>query len=209
MVSGIKLNKLIAEFIGTFTLTFAVLAGVNGLIEGVVTPVVAGFVLFLMVLAIGAISGSHINPAVTAALYSINKIDVKNAAAYIVVQLVAGIVAALSINTVLTHGAPVMLGAGGAWDNKILLAEAFGTAFFTFGIAAAVKNKLEGISQAALIGGSLTLGVLFAAASGSLGVLNPAVAAGLGVFNWSYVVGPIVGAVIGANIYTYFVANKK
>ena len=44
---------------------------------------------------------------------------------------------------------------------------------------------------------------------GSLGVLNPAVAAGLSVFTLSYVVGPIIGTVVGANASMYLVADKK
>jgi hypothetical protein len=39
-----------------------------------------------------------------------------------------------------------------------MLAELFGTAFFLFGIAAAIHNKLEDFTAAALIGGSLFWG---------------------------------------------------
>ena len=206
--SDINVNKLVAEFIGTFILTFAVLASINNFFGTVATSIVAGFALFLSVLAIGAVSGSHINPAVTVALYSIKKIDLTNAVMYIVVQLLGGLAAMVVMNGFLPDGMSV-LDAGEAWDGGTILAEAFGAGFFLFGIVAAIKNKLEGGSQAGLIGGALTLGIVFAAAGGSLGVLNPAVAAGLGVFNFSYVVGPIIGAVIGANLYMYFVADKK
>lgn len=208
-VLGIKVNKLVAEFVGTFALTFAVLASVNGFIGGMPTAVVAGFVLVLSVLAIGVVSGSHINPAVTAAFFSIGKINSKQAIAYIAVQLLAGLVALGLMDMVLGDTAVAMLDAGRSWDNGIVLAEAFGAAFFTFGIAAAVKGKLAGIEQATLIGGSLTLGIIFAVASGSLGVLNPAVAVGLGVFNWSYALAPIVGGIIGMNLYDFLIADKK
>lgn len=208
-VLDIKANKLVAEFVGTFALTFAVLASVNGFVNGVPTAVVAGFALVLSVLAIGVVSGSHINPAVTAALFSVGKIDAKNALGYVVVQLLAGVAALGLMNALLGDGGMMVLDGGQAWDGSVVLAEALGAAFFAFGIAAAIKNKLAGIEQAALIGGSLTLGIVFAAAAGSLGVLNPAVAIGLGVFNWSYALAPIIGAVIGMNVHEFLIATKK
>lgn len=208
-VAGIKLNKLIAEFVGTFALTFAVLASINGFLNGVATPVVAGFALFLAVLAIGAVSGAHINPAVTTAMYSIKQISLKEAAGYIAVQLLAGIAAISAMNGLLSGDNALLLEAKNTWESNTALAEAFGAAFFAFGIAAAINNKLKDISAAALVGGSLTLGIVFAVAAGSLGVLNPAVALGVGVFNWSYAIGPIVGAVVGANLYNYLIAEKK
>lgn len=207
--SDIKVNKIVGEFVWTFALTFAVLASVSGFIQGVATPFVAGFVLALAVLAIGVVSGAHINPAVTIALLSVKKIDLNNAIAYILMQLVAGFVAFASMSALLGNGAVSILSGGETWNSGIMLAEAFGAAIFTFGIASATKNKLDGIAQAALIGGSLTLGIIFAVASGSLGVLNPAVAAGLGVFNFSYVLGPIIGGILGANLYMYVIADKK
>jgi len=209
MVAGIKLNKLVAEFIGTFALTFGVLASINGFLNGVATPIVAGAVLFLAVLAIGITSGSHINPAVTVALFSLKKIDVKEATGYIVAQLLGGLAAFGAMNSLLAGDQTVVLEAKRAWDSNAALAEAFGAAFFAFGIAAALNNKYKDVALAALIGGALSLGIVFAAAAGSLGVLNPAVALGVGVFNWSYVVGPIVGAVVGANIYNYLIAQNR
>lgn len=208
-VLDIKANKLVAEFVGAFALTFAVLASVNGFVNGVPTAVVAGFALVLSVLAIGVVSGSHINPAVTAALFSVGRIDAKNALGYVVVQLLAGVAALGLMSTLLGDSAMIVLDGGRAWDSTVVLAEALGAAFFAFGIAAAIKNKLAGIEQAALIGGSLTLGIVFALAAGSLGVLNPAVAIGLGVFNWSYALAPIIGAVIGMNVHEFLVADKK
>jgi glycerol uptake facilitator-like aquaporin len=208
-VMGVKTNKLTAEFIGTFMLAFAVLASVNGLIEAILTPVIAGLVVFVSVLAIGVVSGCHINPAVTIALYSLKKIDLTTTIAYIAVQLLAGLVAMLALGRFMGDMMPMKLDGGGLWDSGIILAEALGAAVLLFGITAAIQNKLEGGSQAALIGGALTLGVFCAVATGSLGVLNPAVAIGLGVFNLSYILGPILGAILGANAYEYLVANKK
>lgn len=207
--SDIKVNKIVGEFVWTFALVFAVLASVNGFITGMATPFVAGAVVVLAVLAIGSISGAHINPAVTIAMLSVKKIDLNNAIAYILMQLVAGFMAFAGMSALMSDGAASSLDGGATWDIGILMAEAFGAAIFTFGIASAVKNKLDGIAQAILIGGSLALGIIFAVTTGSLGVLNPAVAIGLGVVSFSYVLGPIIGGIIGVNIHAYLMSGKK
>lgn len=95
----------------------------------------------------------------------------------------------------------------GAFDWKILAAEALGMVIFTFGIAGAVHNKAEGAHAGLLVGGSLFLGILFAATV-SNGVLNPAVAGAIDSFNLAYLLGPIVGSVIGFNLYQMAVAPK-
>ena len=86
---------------------------------------------------------------------------------------------------------------------RVLAAEAIGTAFFTFGIAAVVFGKVYNGASGVVIGGSLLLGITFAALLGSNGVLNPAVAFGIGSFSLMYVLGPIIGSVIGMNAYKY------
>ena len=52
-----------------------------------------------------------------------------------------------------------------------------------------------------VVGGSLLLGIAVAALLGSNGVLNPAVALGIGSFNVMYVLGPILGSVLGMQLY--------
>lgn len=202
-VSQIQLNPgvLIAEFIGTFSLAFAVLASVNGVISlQVPTPLIAGFTLFLAVLSIGGISGAHINPAVTLGLWSVKRISTSNALAYLVAQVV-GAVAALAVVTVLLESSVASVKSDtSSWT--IFFGELIGAAIFTFGVAAAVEQGFQQISAAALVGGSLTLGIIFAALV-SNGILNPAVAITLQSATWAYIAGPIVGAVIGMNVQQY------
>ena len=80
-------------------------------------------------------------------------------------------------------------------------AEALGALFFTFGIASVVYGKTPHDASGAVVGSSLLLGIACAGLAGSLGVLNPAVALALGVFNWAYIIGPIVGSIVGMNLY--------
>jgi glycerol uptake facilitator-like aquaporin len=94
------------------------------------------------------------------------------------------------------------------WDWRIVLAEIIGTFLFTFGIAAAIYNKYEGGRQAAAIGASLFVGIL-AASFAANGVLNPAVAVGLNSWSVSYAVAPLVGSILGMNLYARLFAPAE
>lgn len=197
----VKPGVLIAEFVGTFALAYAVLASINGsLAPAVPTGVIAGFTLLLAVLSIGGISGAHINPAVTIGLFSIRKISLRNAVYYILAQFLGALVAIGLISLVL-HGHAV--GAKSDVSNwTVFSSEMIGAIIFTFGVAAAVEQGFQKISAAVLVGGSLTLGIIFASIA-SNGVVNPAVAVAISSSTWAYLFGPIVGALIGINLQHY------
>lgn len=189
-------KKLFAEALGTFTLALAVLASVNT-DSILVTPVIAGLVLGLFVYTIGAKSGSHINPAVTAGLWSLGKINTNDAISYIVAQLVGGGLA-LVVAGIFMNGA----GLGSAPESGLVfLAELIGMIVFTFGIASVVYGKVNDTASGLVIGGSLLLGIIIAAHLGSSGILNPAVALALGSFNFSYVLSAVLGSVLGMRLY--------
>jgi glycerol uptake facilitator-like aquaporin len=52
-----------------------------------------------------------------------------------------------------------------------------------------------------VVGGSLLLGIALASLLGSNGVINPAVALGIGSFNVMYVLGPVLGSLLGMQVY--------
>ena len=94
-------KKLVAEFFGTFCL---VLVGtgaiiVNDVSGGSVTPVgialCFGLVVLAMILALGDVSGSHINPAVTCGLCAAGRFPAGQVIPYVVSQC-AGAIAASS-----------------------------------------------------------------------------------------------------------------
>lgn len=196
-------NKLIAEGLGTFALALAVLTSLQMEPSGISTAVVAGLVLALFVYTIGSKSGSHINPAVTLGLWSINKIKTNDAVSYIIVQVIGGLVAYGLVSTL--NGSAWTLGMAPESSN-IFIAEVIGSLFFGFGIAAVVYNKVRDDMNGLVIGGSLLLGIILAAGLGSAGILNPAVALSLGALNLSYALGSIVGVMLGMNLYRRFIA---
>lgn len=197
-------HKLIAEGIGTFTLTLAVLLSLNAGGSIIPTPVVAALVLGLFVYTIGSKSGCHINPAVTLGLWSINKTKSNEAVAYIIVQILGALVAFGLVST--TLGTGMTLGMG-AESMSVFFAELVGAALFGFGIAGVVYGRVRDDMSGLVIGGSLLLGIIIAAGLGSLGILNPAVALALGSLNLSYALGSIAGAVIGMNVYHRFIVS--
>lgn len=194
------MKKYIAEFIGTFGLTLAVLGSL--VVEGSLpTALIAGITLGLFVATVGRISGAHINPAVTIGAWSLKKISLTDGILYILAQF-AG--ASLAILIARFTG---LAGAVGSADFTwpVLVAEIVGTLIFTFGIASVVLSK-DSDSRAGghapfVIGGSLTLGASLALALGSNAALNPAVAFGIGSFGVAYIIGPIIGSLAGMWLY--------
>jgi MIP family channel proteins len=60
-----------------------------------VVGLVQGFVLFALIFALGAVSGGHFNPAVTAAAAALRRIDPVDAVVYVLAQLSGGVLGAL------------------------------------------------------------------------------------------------------------------
>ncbi len=185
-------RRYLAELLGTFTLTFVVWLSVAFAMP-YPTPVMAALTLGLLVYTLGPISGTHINPAVTVGLLSIDRIKMKDACGYIAAQF-AGAFLAMFLGRMLSgematvpHESHLIIG----------VAEAIGAFFLVFGITSVVEKKVDGIVSGFVIGGSLLLGI-YLALPFSNGILNPAVALGVGSFGTMYILGPLVGAVCGA-----------
>jgi glycerol uptake facilitator-like aquaporin len=207
MVTRRKIAMIMAEFLGTALLTLAVLAVSKSTI-GIpyFVAIAAGLVVATVTLTLGAVSGAHLNPAVTIGLWSVRKVKTVPAIVYIATQLLGGI-AAYYLFTYLI---------GQTWANvpaefqgKVLVGEAAGAFIFTLGWASTVYQKLEAGKAAAVVGMSLILAVVVSSA-GAGGIVNPAVALGVRSWVWStYILGPVLGAIIGFNLYGLLFASEK
>jgi glycerol uptake facilitator-like aquaporin len=180
-----------AEAFGTFCITLAVYATLVADLP-ISTPVAAGLTLGILVYTIGKISGSHVNPAITIALASRQKISLFDAGFYIVAQIL-GAVGAMYLGAWLFGGSPVVLINN---DMTVFAAEALGAGMLAFGVATAVRNNSYE-SSGIIVGGSLFLGITMAAGASSA-ILNPAVAIGLGAASAAHIIAPITGAIIAA-----------
>lgn len=188
-----KPKAVAAELFGTFVLALAVLISITNVAFPIPTPVVAGLTLGLLVYTIGPISGCHINPAVTIGLASIGKTDLPTAGTYLVAQFI-GAFGALGVGGLLLPEAAEVVAGDTA---RIGLSELLGAVIFLFGIGSVVLGRVPEAMTGVVIGGSLTLGISFAAHA-SNGVLNPAVALGIGSLSLAYVWGPVAGGIAGA-----------
>jgi glycerol uptake facilitator-like aquaporin len=81
------MRQYLMEFIGTMFLVLVI--GFNS------NPLAVGAILIAMVYMGWNISGAHYNPAITLAVWMRNKIDLKNAAAYIFSQLLGALAASI------------------------------------------------------------------------------------------------------------------
>jgi glycerol uptake facilitator-like aquaporin len=202
-----RIAMLVAEFMGTMVLaTVAINVSRSQIGIGYFVAIGVGLALGLLVLALGPVSGGHFNPAVTIGMWTLRKINTVQAIGYLVVQMLGGLAAWQLANYFI--GSELQNIAGKSFSWKILVAEAVGTFVFTFGIAAAVYRKYEGAKAAALIGGSLFMGVVVASLA-SNAVLNPAVALANQSWGRAYIFGPIIGAVVGMNLYVLIFADRE
>ena len=227
------MKAALAEFIGTFTLVFigagaGALAGTSG--TGVVGVALAhGLALMVIVYTWGSISGAHVNPAVTLGVAFTGRITSMTAVVYWVCQFLGGIAAAyllyylIGINGDLgqTIGSltPNVANAGpDASAMKTIVVEAVLTFFLITSVfASGILNKNGNLSGVA-IGLVLTMDILMGATLTGAS-MNPARTFGpafvlqmqagkdLGYF-WMYLIGPFIGATIGAFLYDYL-GNSK
>ncbi len=203
MISRNKLAALVAELMGVVVLVTAVYSMVARTSFPLFGGLAAGLTLGVLVYTVGNTSGAHVNPAITLGLWSVRKIRTLKALSYIAVQMLGAFAAWKLVNYFL--GSDIQSIAN-KFDVKVLVAEAVGALVFGFGVASAVYQKFEGEKLAFTVGGSLTLGILVASL-GSNGVLNPAVALGLQSWNAAYVAGPIIGSIVGMNLYALLFAD--
>lgn len=203
MFSREKIAALVAEFLGTATLVVAVYSMAARTSFPLFAGLAAGLTVGLMTLVVGAFSGAQLNPAVTLGLWSARKNKTLTSIVYIAAQMLGGLAAWALLKYFLGHNLDNLAGQKFEW--KVFIAEAVGAAVFLFGVTSAVYQKYEGGKLAFAVGTSLTIGILVASMA-SNGVVNPAVAVGLQSWNWAYATGPLVGAVIGANLYSLLFA---
>ncbi|HSW66420.1 MAG TPA: aquaporin [Bacillota bacterium] len=201
-----KIGMIAAEFLGTAVLTAVILSvsksniGIPYFISLVVGLTIAGGTMVF-----GAVSGAHFNPAITIGLWSARRVKTLPAIIYVAAQLLGGITAYL----LYTYFVNAHWDNTGHFESRVLVAEAVGAFVFALGWAAAAYNKLDAGKAAFTVGAALTVGVLIASVA-SAGLLNPAVALGVRSWVWgTYVLGPVLGSVIGFNLYALLFAPAE
>ena len=199
-------KALIVEFVGTFFLVLTVGLTVIGPGAGPFAPMAIGSVLMVMVYAGGHISGAHYNPAVTLGVWMRGKCETKNVVPYMVVQIVAGLIAAAAVKF-FRGDAPVVAA------NPDVLKALLNELLFTFALVYVVLNTATSSTNAGnsyyglAIGFTLFVGS-YAGGAISGGAYNPAVAFGISTMGlsswgniWIFLVANFLGGAIAAWVY--------
>ena len=153
-------NIVIAEVICTFILTLVALFSAY-----MMAPFYVGLTLVIMVLAIGAISGAHINPAVTFGLWSMRKLKTVLVPFYWAAQFIGAMAAVVLLGSLSGGSFSVSFDHFTSFSWGIFAVELVGTAVFLFGLSAALsRTELKATGKAVGIGMSLTLGLLVSGA---------------------------------------------
>jgi aquaporin Z len=217
-------RKALAEFLGTFWLTFGGVGSVvlwGGGADMVNVALAFGLTVVTMAYAIGHISGCHLNPAVTVGLVVAKRFDAKDAPFYVGAQVAGGLVAALLLYLMVDNlgGNTKALGANDYKDGKILaaiLSEFVLTMFFLIVILGATSKKATPAMAGLVIGLCLALIHMIGIAVTGVSV-NPARSIGPAVFSggdylkhlWLFIIVPPAGAAVGAIIHNYLEPDSK
>ena len=207
-------RRALAEGLAAFALVFAGCGAIvadaeyGGALGTVGVALVFGLVIMVMVYAIGHLSGAHINPAVTVAFTLSRHFPAREAAAYIAAQVTGATLASLALLAIWT-GQPADLGATvpSVGAGSALIYELLMTAFLMFVImAVATDTRAVGAAAAIAIGGTIGLDALFGglvtgASMNPARSFGPALVTGTWTDFWVYVVGPVLGAALGATAY--------
>jgi glycerol uptake facilitator-like aquaporin len=202
-----KVAMVMAEFLGTAILTTSAINVARSQIG------IGYFVAFSVAITVGvltlifnATSGAHFNPAITIGMWTLRKIKTLQAIVAVAAQMLGGF-AAWKLAEYFT-GQTLANIAGKTFSWKVLVAEALGTFVLTFGIAAAIYQKYEGSKLAVTVAASMFAGIIVASLAAN-GALNPALALGNQSWGRAYIFGPIIGSVVGMNLYAMLFAPTK
>lgn len=242
MVSIMK--RSVAELIGTFILVFfgtgaAIITlmiskgqttpnsfnigigALGGLGDWLAIGLAFGLAIAACIYAFGKISGCHINPAVTIALWSVKKFPSRDVVPYILAQLVGAVLASFALAYILGMGAVTTGGLGatapfeGIGYMQAIVAEAIGTFLLMLAIMGVAVDRDAPPGFAGLIIGLTVAGVITTLGNITGASINPArtfgpylgdlVLGGSNLWNFFpiYIIGPIVGAVLAAFVYRY------
>ena len=215
------LKRSIAECIGTLILVF-IGCGTVCVLGGDLLGIAAAFGLAvtIMIYTIGAVSGCHINPAVSIALCAAKKFPVKDTAAYCTAQFIGAslgaglIILVMGMDALTSGGLGITAPAVGISVFQAVLAEFIGTFILMMVIMGVAVDRRAVSGFAGLAIGASVLAVILVIGKISGGSINPARTFGPDIMAlifsgsdalWTtfpiYVIGPILGAVCAALLY--------
>ncbi|MDE1856322.1 MAG: aquaporin [Candidatus Micrarchaeota archaeon] len=216
-------QKALVEAVGVFFLVFigagAVIAAQYANLGGAALIAIAfanGIALALAVTFAMNISGGHINPAITSAMWLNGFMKSRDAIVYIVAQLMGAVVAGLLLLAIypalsgiaVNYGTPSLGSSIGALEGMAF------EGVMTFILAFAVMGTIVGRRSPGIAGFGpglavfidvLAGGAFTGAAMNPARWFGPAIAAGFFANWYVYIIGPVIGAVVAVALYKYII----
>jgi aquaporin Z len=201
-------KKLVAEFIGTFSLVFAGTGAIvindvsGGAVSHVGIAMTFGLIVMAMIYTLGDISGAHLNPAVTLAFFAARRLDRRLVAPYVLSQCTGAVLASV----VLLFLFPQHPGLGGTApagsSTQSFVLEGILTCILMFVIlGVSTGEKEKGITAGIAVGSIVGLEALFAgpisgASMNPARSLAPALVSAHFESLWIYFIAPVLGALV-------------
>jgi aquaporin Z len=219
------MNKMLAEFIGTFTLVLfgcgaAVIAGPAVGFLGI--SFAFGLAIVAMAYGIGGVSGCHVNPAVSVGVWIAGRMPTGEMIQYVIAQCLGAIAGTAVLYL-------IMSGKAAGWDGGLgangwgpgylgeynllsaLVFEVVATFLFLIAILGVTRKgtplHIAGFAGLAI---GLTLAVIHIVGINVTGVsVNPARSLGPALFTggerlaqlWLFIVAPLIGAIVAGAVY--------
>lgn len=202
------MNKLLSEFLGTFTLVFAGTGAIvinevsGGVIGHAGIALTFGLVVMAMIYTFGDVSGAHLNPAVTLAFAAAKRFAWKGVPGFLGAQIGGACLASGVLRLLFPANEKLgaTLPAGSAMQSFVL--EVILTAILMLTILrVSTGAKEKGITAGIAIGGIVGLEAMFAgpicgASMNPARSLAPALVSGHLEHLWVYLIATVVGALI-------------
>lgn len=207
MIEKRKIATLVAEFLGTGFLTLLVLSVQRSTI-GVpfFVAAIAGLTFIAGILIFGDLSGAYFNPAITLGLWTARRLSTLRALLLIVMEFLGAWVGYYVYTYYVNSG---LTNVGGHFSGRTLVGEAVGTGILALVWGAASFKKWPKTVTAPAIGVAVMVAMLAASPAG-IGLVNPALALGIRAWVWgTYVLGPVIGAIVGINLYGLLMAGDN
>lgn len=214
-------NKYVAEALGTMVLVLmgcgsAVLNGGAGSVAAVLTIAFAfGLSVVAMAYTIGGISGCHINPAITLGVWLSGRMPGREAAGYIISQVIGAIVGSAVLFGI-TNGMGIEGTGANAYGAGMLVPALIAETVFTFIFVLVVLGTTAKRNDAPKFAGlviGLTLVLVHIVCIPVTGTsVNPARSVGPALFAggealsqlWLFIVAPFAGAALSAVVWRIF-----
>lgn len=207
-------RALTAEAIGTFALCFIGILAINvdaisgneGTASLATVAFAHGLTILVMVAALGAISGAHFNPAVTAGFVATGRMTPVRGAQYMAAQLLGAVLASLLVGwfglEIVAAGTPALApNVSPAAGTVVEVVTTFFLVLVIFGTA--VDHRAPKSVYPFAIGLTVALdimatGPITGAAMNPARAFGPALVSGAWANQWVYWVGPLVGGILAA-----------